>query len=103
MTEDMPDKVVKNIVQHFPDVEKIVLFGSQARGNAGPDSDWDFLVVLPSSLKPRQRGVAVRRVARVRGYAMDFVVATPEEVAQGFPVMADDILHGGKVLYERGG
>jgi len=103
MTEDVPDKVVNNIVQQFPDVEKIVLFGSQARGNAGPDSDWDFLVVMPSSMKPRQRGVAVRRVARLRGYAMDFVVVTPEEVARGFPLMADDILHGGKVLYERPG
>ena len=63
----------------------------------------DFLVVLPSPLKPRQRGVAVRRVARVRGFAMDFVVATPEEVVKGFLLMADDILQEGRVLYERFG
>jgi len=26
--------------------EKVILFGSQARGDAQPDSDWDLLVVL---------------------------------------------------------
>ena len=44
MRDDVPDKdkVVNNIVQHFPDVEKLVWFGSQFRGNAGPDSEWTF-------------------------------------------------------------
>ena len=103
MTDNVPDQVVNNIIQHFPNVEKIVLFGSQSRGNANPDSDWDFLVVMPSPMNPQQRGVAVRRVARVRGYAMDFIVATPDEVAKGFPLMADDILQEGTILYERRG
>jgi len=26
--------------------EKVILFGSQARGNARPDSDWDLLIIL---------------------------------------------------------
>jgi predicted nucleotidyltransferase len=25
----------------------VLVFGSRARGNAGPDSDWDIIVVLP--------------------------------------------------------
>jgi len=31
--------------QIMPD-EKVILFGSQARGDAKPDSDWDLLVVI---------------------------------------------------------
>ncbi len=85
-------------VTHFPEVERI---GSPARGNARPDSDWDFFVVMPSHQRPTQRGIAVRRVARIHGVPMDFLVRTPEEVAEGFPMMADDIVHEGKVIYER--
>lgn len=28
---------------------EIILYGSRARGTAGADSDWDFLILLPSS------------------------------------------------------
>jgi predicted nucleotidyltransferase len=99
--EDVANAVVERIVAHFPEVERIILFGSRARGDARPDSDWDFLVVIPSTTRRAARGVAVRRVARVKGVPMDFLVRNPDEVAAGFPLMADDIVREGKVLYER--
>jgi len=97
----VPDTVVRQIVMHFPEVERIILFGSRARGDARPDSDWDFLVVMPSNQRPTQRGVAIRRVARIPGVPLDFLVNTPEEVGKGFPIMADDIVQEGTVIYER--
>jgi predicted nucleotidyltransferase len=33
--------------------ERLILFGSQARGDARPDSDWDLLVVLNKSKKEK--------------------------------------------------
>ena len=41
---DVLDEVVQRIVA-VADPEKIILFGSAARGELGPDSDLDLLVV----------------------------------------------------------
>jgi predicted nucleotidyltransferase len=101
--ESVEATVVRNIVTRFPEVERIILFGSRSRGDARPDSDWDFLIIMPSTQRTVQRGIAIRRVARIRGIPMDFLVSTPEEAAEGFSMMADDILHEGKILYERSG
>lgn len=40
------EQMVLQIVKRF-DPERIILFGSAARGEAGPDSDVDLLVVMP--------------------------------------------------------
>src|SRR5215510_2505745 len=44
--QSLIDRMVKRIVKNFRP-EKIILFGSHARGEAGPDSDVDLLVVMP--------------------------------------------------------
>jgi hypothetical protein len=44
-TQAQIDRMVKRIVKQF-DPEQIILFGSQPRGDAGPDSDVDLLVVM---------------------------------------------------------
>jgi len=41
---------VKQAVQALSPEAKIILYGSRARGNARPDSDWDFLILLPSTV-----------------------------------------------------
>ena len=43
------DELVRRIVNRFHP-EKVILFGSYARGTAGEDSDADVLVVMPSQL-----------------------------------------------------
>ena len=35
--------------------ERVYLFGSRARGEAGPDSDYDFLLVVPDDAPPERR------------------------------------------------
>ena len=37
---------IKSLKQQLLPNERVILFGSQARGDANPDSDWDLLVVL---------------------------------------------------------
>jgi len=39
---------------------RVILYGSRARGDAQPDSDWDILVLLDGPVEPH-RTVAIRR------------------------------------------
>ncbi|HOF86504.1 MAG TPA: nucleotidyltransferase domain-containing protein [Armatimonadota bacterium] len=45
-TSEAINIMVERIVEQFHPL-RITLFGSRARGDAGPDSDVDLLVVLP--------------------------------------------------------
>ena len=58
-------------------VKKLELFGSAARGDSGPDSDYDLLVVVPDEAPPERRdgGLAYRALWGV-GTAVDAVVCT---------------------------
>ena len=47
---DATDSVIAEIVSRLVETyhpERVYLFGSRARGDAGPDSDYDFLLVMP--------------------------------------------------------
>ena len=60
--------------------ERIYLFGSQARGDAGPDSDYDVLVIVPTSKLPRyRRDQAAFHALLGIGVAKDVLVLTHDE------------------------
>jgi predicted nucleotidyltransferase len=86
MTIHTSDSVVGEIVQRLvaalsPD--RVYLFGSQARGDAGPDSDYDFLVVLRTSTLPRyRRDQAAFEALLGVGVAKDVLVLTHDEFEQ---------------------
>ena len=48
------DRMARLIVRRF-DPDRIILFGSHARGQAGPDSDVDLLVIMPTWNQHSQR------------------------------------------------
>jgi uncharacterized protein len=57
--------------------ECIYLFGSVARGDAGPDSDYDLLVIVPDDSAPeRRRSRLAYEVLRGTGTAADVLVCT---------------------------
>ncbi|GIV05076.1 MAG: nucleotidyltransferase [Fimbriimonadales bacterium] len=64
-------------------VRRILLFGSRARGEARPDSDWDFFVVTDSELPyPEQREIKarIRRRFVEAGFWGDVFVQSEEAV-----------------------
>lgn len=61
---------------------RIVLFGSAARGEMGPNSDLDILVVVPAGAHRRKTAQQIYRNTIDIGFAIDVVVVTEEDVKQ---------------------
>ena len=73
-------EMVRRLVKEF-DPDQIILFGSHARGDAGPDSDVDLLVILPFTGSKFDKILEMRGVLHDIWVPMDVFVATPDEVA----------------------
>ncbi len=98
----MISEAVQRIVERFHPA-KIILFGSHARGSAGPDSDVDLLVVMNVKDSKRRQAVEIDLALSDRRFPLDLIVVTPEE----FETYRDIVGHivypavrEGKVLYE---
>ena len=72
------DRMVQRIVKRFHP-EQVILFGSHARGTAGPDSDVNLLVVMPITGSRREKAVEIGVALHGLGVAKDIVVTTPED------------------------
>lgn len=82
--------------------ERVILFGSYARGAVTEDSDVDLLVICPFEGRGVDKSVEIRMKLRP-GFPVDLLVRTGEKVRERIE-MGDDfireILEEGKVLYE---
>ena len=84
---------------------RVILFGSHARGDAGPHSDVDFLVVLPRTANKREAAIEIRRALADFPVSKDIIVTTPDEIARRGNLVGDVLrpaLREGKVIYEHG-
>ena len=103
----LSEKSLKQATYHLVEKfqpQRIILFGSHARGNADKRSDVDILVV--ASFKGKRRSVMVEmdRALRGIGFARDIILLTPEEYDRDREIpgtIARPASQQGKVLYER--
>jgi predicted nucleotidyltransferase len=100
------DPALAEVVRRLRDLydpEQIYLFGSAARGDSGPDSDYDLMVIVrdgtPQSL--RDSGRAYKAIWRL-GVSADVLVWTHSEFEDRLPLKASlpsTIAREGKLLY----
>ena len=70
------EEVMRRLAPLHP--ERVVVFGSQARGTAGPDSDLDLMIVTAGGGSLAQRGARLGPPLRGLGIPIDLIVYTPE-------------------------
>lgn len=104
-TDNLVEGMVRRLVDKFhPD--QVILFGSRARGEAGPDSDVDLLVVLPRVDSRTEAALAMRLALRDYDIVKDIVVTTSEDLRRRANLVGTieyPATHHGKVLYASGG
>ena len=101
--QEMLDHITRKIKGQF-NPERIILFGSYARGAAGADSDLDLLVVMPVSGSRRRVAVEIGLALQDIPLAKDIIVTTPEDFAWRKEVTGTieyPAAREGKVLYAR--
>ena len=98
------EKTLQQIIERIVEVaqpEKIILFGSAAREEMGPNSDVDLLVIKAGVHRLDLAGKIYRNLHGV-GEAVDVVVATPEDVEryrESPALVIAPALKEGKVVY----
>ncbi len=94
------DSITSQLIQKYKPV-KIILFGSGATGQMGPDSDLDFFIVKDDKKDAYHRMVEVSGLVE-KDIAADFIIYTPQELAErlrlGDPFIKS-IVSEGKILY----
>jgi predicted nucleotidyltransferase len=103
-TRSLPQEKLDQIIRRIVEVaqpEKIILFGSAARGEMGPHSDVDLLVIKSGANRLDLTGQIYRNLHGV-GEAVDIVVITPEDVERyhnSHALVIAPALKEGKVVY----
>jgi predicted nucleotidyltransferase len=105
MTRNDIRKGVRQVVTQVVSLarpRRVILFGSAAEGRIGPDSDFDFLVVVPEGRDVRQVTAQLNVGVRARPMPCDFLVVTPSTLRKHrrTPGMVyGEILERGREVY----
>lgn len=96
-------EMARRIVKRF-DPERIILFGSYSRGDAGMDSDVDLLVIMSVDGSKREKAVEIGVALHDIRISKDIIVSTPEEFEWRREVVGTierPAAREGRVLYAR--
>ncbi|MHB1275910.1 MAG: nucleotidyltransferase domain-containing protein [Candidatus Humimicrobiaceae bacterium] len=97
-------KEVTNKIKQAVNPEKIILFGSYAKGKQKKNSDLDILIIMNSDLPRYKRSVPIYKALAGIFIPKDIIVYTPDEVKEWSDVPQAFIttaIAEGKILYEK--
>lgn len=100
--EELIKELVERIVKAVQP-QRIILFGSAARGEMTADSDIDLLILKQPPFDPRADIALVRRALRGLGFPFDILIMAVERFEESkdvFGGMAYPANKTGKVIYE---
>ena len=95
------EQLVERIIELVQPL-RIILFGSAARGEMGPDSDIDVVVVMPEGVHRRRTAQLLYRQIRGLGVPFDILVATPDDLERhrdNIGLIYQSILREGREVY----
>jgi predicted nucleotidyltransferase len=104
--QKVDESALQEIVRRIVEVaapERIILFGSAARGEMGSNSDIDLLVIKSRALDRWELTYEIRRNLRDVDYAFDIIVATPEDIERygnSIGLVYRPALREGRVIYD---
>lgn len=99
------DVLVERITQKIAEAirpDKIILFGSRAKGTATPESDVDLVVVYSGSKTKREIQREIHRLFLRRDFSMDVIVVNPDYLEKFKKVansLAREVDEAGVVCY----
>ena len=96
-------EIVRRLVEAV-DPDRIILFGSRARGDAGPDSDVDLLIIKDSDVPRHRRTIPAYSALKGLAIPTDIIWRTPAEIVEWSRVpnhVVTRAMREGRVLYER--
>jgi predicted nucleotidyltransferase len=100
----VPSELLDPVVAFFKP-RRVIVFGSVARGESGPDSDIDLLVIVDDDTPPDRltirAGIASRMSYRHPADVIPCRESTFRRKARIVGTLAYEAAHSGKVIYER--
>jgi predicted nucleotidyltransferase len=101
----IPDQVIRSLARQIAEKfhpQRIILFGSYAYGNPGPESDVDLLIIMDTPLRESEQALIIRQAFPIM-FGLDLLVYTPDRIAQRLSwgdSFLCEIVDRGIVLYE---
>lgn len=98
------EEVIRRIAATL-EPQRIILFGSRARGNNRSDSDYDLLIVVDDNAgSPMELAGRAYTAARGKDFGLDVIVYPMSEFQRSLMDQSDVVsyaMEDGKVVYER--